>query len=92
MPQHRDNFLLNLLEPDVFDQIEPQLSIIDLHRDQVLAETHQRIERVYFPHSGIISCVVELIGGGAIETGMIGKDGTFGRAKHSMTRCRSIMS
>ena len=71
---------------------EPQLCIIDLHREQVLAETHQRIERVYFPHSGIISCVVELIGGGAIETGMIGKDGTFGRAKHSMTRCRSIMS
>src|SRR5829696_4001071 len=39
---------------------------------------HQRIETVYFPHSGIISCVVELLGGGAIETGMIGKDGEFG--------------
>ena len=78
MSHHRDNFLLNLLEPDVFDQIEPQLSIINLQREQVLAETHQRIERVYFPHSGIISCVVELIGGGAIETGMIGKDGDFG--------------
>jgi hypothetical protein len=33
---------------------------------------------VYFPHSGIISCVVETIGGGAIETGMIGRDGAFG--------------
>ena len=81
MSHHRDNFLLNLLEPDVFDQIEPQLSIIDLQREQVLAETHQRIESVYFPHSGIISCVVELIGGGAIETGMIGKDGTFGSSQ-----------
>ena len=74
-------FLLNLLEPDLFDQIEPQLSIIDLQREQVLAETHQRIESVYFPHSGIISCVVQLIGGGAIETGMIGKDGTFGSSQ-----------
>ena len=81
MPHHRDNFLLNLLEPDVFDQIEPQLSIIDLQREQVLAETHQQIEKVYFPHSGIVSCVVELIGGGAIETGMIGKDGTFGASQ-----------
>ena len=81
MPHHRDNFLLNLLEPDVFNQIEPQLSIIDLQREQVLAETHQRIERVYFPHSGIISCVVELKGGGAIETGMIGRDGTFGSSQ-----------
>ncbi len=41
----------------------------------------QRIEKVYFPHSGIISCVVELMGGGAIETGMIGKDGTFGASQ-----------
>jgi CRP-like cAMP-binding protein len=81
MPQHRDNLLLNLLEPDVFNQIEPQLSIIDLQREQVLAETHQRIEKVYFPHSGIISCVVELKGGGAIETGMIGRDGTFGASQ-----------
>ena len=81
MPHHRDNFLLNLLEPGMLDQIEPQLSIIDLHREQVLAETHARIERVYFPHSGIISCVVELVGGGAIETGMIGKDGAFGASQ-----------
>jgi len=81
MPHHRDNFLLNLLEPDVFNRIEPHLSIIDLQREQVLAETHQRIEKVYFPHSGIISCVVELKGGGAIETGMIGRDGTFGSSQ-----------
>ena len=81
MSHHRDNLLLKLLEPDVFDQIEPQLSIIDLPREQVLAETHQQIETVYFPHSGIISCVVELKGGGAIETGMIGRDGTFGASQ-----------
>jgi len=81
MPHHRDNFLLNLLEPGLLDQIEPQLSIIDLNREQVLADTHGRIERVHFLHSGIISCVVELIGGGAIETGMIGKDGVFGASQ-----------
>jgi CRP-like cAMP-binding protein len=46
-----------------------------------LAETHQRVEKVYFPHTGIISCVVELVGGGAIETGMIGNDGAFGGAQ-----------
>jgi CRP-like cAMP-binding protein len=47
----------------------------------VLAETHQRIQKVYFPHTGIISCVVELVGGGAIETGKIGKDGEFGASQ-----------
>ena len=75
---HRKNFLLNRLEPGLLSEIEPHLSVVELNASQVLAETHQRIEKVYFPHSGIISCVVELVGGGAIETGMIGNDGEFG--------------
>ena len=78
---HRKNFLLNSLEPAFLAELQPHLSLIELHHSQVLAETHQRIERVYFPHSGIISCVVELIGGGAIETGMIGNDGEFGASQ-----------
>ncbi len=36
---------------------------------------------MYFPHTGIISCVVELKDGHAIETGMIGNDGAFGAAQ-----------
>ena len=78
---HRKNFLLNLLDPALLGEIEPHLSVVDLHTELVLAETHQSIEKVYFPHSGIISCVVELIGGGAIETGMIGNDGAFGASQ-----------
>ena len=80
---HRKNFLLNRLEPALLAQIEPHLSLAELHQTDVLAETHQRVEKVYFPHSGIISCVVELKGGDAIETGMIGKDGEFG-AGHAL--------
>jgi len=75
---HNKNFLLNRLEPAVLAEIVPHLSLLQLNCGEVLAETHQRIETVYFPHSGIISCVVELLGGGAIETGMIGNDGEFG--------------
>jgi CRP-like cAMP-binding protein len=75
---HRKNFLLNRLEPAALAEIAPHLSLLHLEHGHVLAETHQRIQTVYFPHSGIISCVVELLGGGAIETGMIGKDGEFG--------------
>jgi len=78
---HKQNFLLNRLEPDVLARLAPNLSVIDLGQHEVLAETHQRIEKVYFPHTGIISCVVELVGGGAIETGMIGKDGEFGASQ-----------
>jgi CRP-like cAMP-binding protein len=75
---HSKNFLLNRLSADVLQQISSGLVVVPLTQGDVLAETHARIEKVYFPHSGIISCVVETIGGGAIETGMIGNDGVFG--------------
>jgi hypothetical protein len=57
------------------------VSLLEFHHGDVLAETHQRIEKVNFSHSGIISCVVELVGGGAIETGMITNDGEFGASQ-----------
>jgi len=74
---HSKNFLLNRLDADALDRLSANLIIVELPQGEVLAETHSRVEKVYFPHSGIISCVVETIGGGAIETGMIGNDGAF---------------
>lgn len=78
---HRKNFLLNRLGLDVLDRISSGLVVVPLAQGEVLAETHARIEKVYFPHTGVISCVVETIGGGAIETGMIGNDGVFGASQ-----------
>jgi CRP-like cAMP-binding protein len=78
---HSNNFLLARLDPDLLERLSPHLTVSELQHTDVLAETHQRIEKVYFPHTGIISCVVELVGGGAIETGMIGNDGAFGGAQ-----------
>jgi CRP-like cAMP-binding protein len=76
--RHLKNFLLARLDENVMAKLTPHLAVINLEKGQVLSETHSRISKVYFPHGGIISCVVELIGGGAIETGMVGKDGQFG--------------
>jgi CRP-like cAMP-binding protein len=39
----------------------------------VLFEAGDKIDRVYFPHSGIISLVVELAGGETVEAAMIGR-------------------
>lgn len=78
---HRKNFLLNRLSSDVLGRISSGLVVVPLAQGEVLAETHARIEKVYFPHTGVISCVVETIGGGAIETGMIGNDGVFGASQ-----------
>jgi CRP-like cAMP-binding protein len=49
-----------------------------LKNETVLIEAGDQVDRVYFPHSGIISLVVELSGGQAIEAAMIGRDSMFG--------------
>ena len=36
------------------------------------------IERVYFPHSGIISLIVGLSGGQFVEAGVLGRNGVIG--------------
>lgn len=78
---HGSNFLIERLSPATLSRVAPHLTLVDLTAAEVLAEPHQRIQRVYFPHSGIISSVVELTDGGMIETGMIGSDGVFGASQ-----------
>jgi CRP-like cAMP-binding protein len=78
---HSKNFLLNRLDADILGRLLPNVSVVQLASGDVLAGTHERVEKVYFPHTGVISCVVETIGGGAIETGMIGNDGAFGSSQ-----------
>lgn len=78
---HASNFLLGHLAPATLARLAPHLSVVELVAGEVLAEPHDRIQRVYFPHSGIISCIVELLDGSTIETGMIGNDGVFGASQ-----------
>jgi len=73
-----ENQLLNQLSASTYRKIAPALTAVGLERGQELAHPRQRVLRAYFPYSGVISCVVELPGGGAIETAMIGKDGQWG--------------
>ncbi|MFL6814387.1 MAG: hypothetical protein ACJ8EK_10130, partial [Bradyrhizobium sp.] len=73
--------MLNRLEPAVLAKINPHLSVVSLRFSELVADTHDRVQNVYFPHSGIISNVVALSSGRAIETAMTGKDGQFGAAQ-----------
>jgi hypothetical protein len=41
----------------------------------------QKIRRVYFPQSGIVSFIVELSNGEAVQTSMISRDGILGAAQ-----------
>jgi CRP-like cAMP-binding protein len=78
---HSENLLLNRLDPATFRKVAKSLINVRLERRQELAHPHEAVQRVYFPYSGVISCVVELPGGGAIETGMIGRDGHWGASQ-----------
>jgi CRP-like cAMP-binding protein len=78
----QNNALLSRLDPEILKLIEPYISVVELQRGDVLASPYQPIEKVYFPHSGIVSCAVTLKSGASIETGLIGRDGEFG-AGHS---------
>ena len=72
------NRLLSSLRPADFELLRPHLKSAELVHEAVLFEAGDKIDRVYFPHSGIISLVVALAGGEAIEAAMIGRDSVYG--------------
>src|SRR4051794_16038270 len=78
---HSSNQLLARLHPPEMQAIRADLRLVDFRQGAVVADCHHRVQRVYFPHGGILSAVVELKNGQAIETGMIGRDGEFGAAQ-----------
>jgi len=74
---HSPNRLLAAQPAEVFAALEPHLKIVDLTIGEVTAEPGGEIKRVYFPHSGVVSLVVQLRVGEMIETAMIGRDGVL---------------
>ena len=74
---HSPNRLLDSVPAKTFAAIEPHLKAVELVHGEVLAEAGNEVTRVYFPHSGVISLVVELSIGDMIETAMVGHDGAL---------------
>src|SRR5437763_1984555 len=81
MMPHSKNQLLARLGAEQLAQFSSHLKVVALGQGELIADRHGSVRKVYFPHSGIISCVVEMKGGHAIETAMIGHDGAFGAAQ-----------
>jgi CRP-like cAMP-binding protein len=75
---HAANKFLTLLPAADLALFQAELRVFDLAHGEVLAEPHQPIEKLYFPHSGIASYVVAMSDGNMIETGMVGRDGVVG--------------
>jgi CRP-like cAMP-binding protein len=77
MPHPKNRILARASRVDLED-LRPRLREVELEHGRVIAESRERVHQVYFPREGILSCVVELEDGPAIESGMIGNDGVFG--------------
>ncbi|OLB75102.1 MAG: hypothetical protein AUI16_12860 [Alphaproteobacteria bacterium 13_2_20CM_2_64_7] len=75
---HSSNLLLASLSPENMDALVPHLRVVQLPRDTVLFEAGDTIKAVYFPHTGIVSLVVDLASGEIVETAMIGRDSLVG--------------
>ena len=71
------NGLLASLSANSFAAIQPHLKIVELKHGDIIAQPGGTVRRVYFPHSGVISLVVELGVGQMIETAMVGRDGVL---------------
>lgn len=83
MASSENNQLLAMLPVDDLVALERHLSIVDLRPGQTLARPGDDIRRVYFPHSGIVSFMVDTPDGQLLQTGMVGQDGVIGAAQAS---------
>lgn len=79
-PENHPNRLLASLPKADFELVRPHLKPITLGSGAILFSTGDAVERVYFPHSGIISLVIDLASGETIEAAMIGRDSIVGAA------------
>jgi CRP-like cAMP-binding protein len=70
--------LLASLSPSGLSALQPHLKHVELAQDTVLFEAGQQVDRIYFPHAGIVSLVVRLTSGEVIEAAMIGRESLVG--------------
>jgi len=76
--QRPPNRLLQTLPAADFEAARPHLEVVELKRETVLVEAGRKLNQVWLPHSGVVSLVVSLSQGQAIEVAMIGSDGIVG--------------
>src|ERR1043166_870620 len=86
-------FLAALPEAD-FAALRPHLRTVELPQGAVLYEIGASIHQVYFPHSGIVSLVVDLASGDIIESAMIGRESIVGASaglNGQVSVCKAIV-
>src|SRR5687768_18204934 len=72
-----NHFLETLEEPDR-RKLEPHLTEVTLHRDDVLVQVGEDVGHVYLPIDSILSIVTVMKNGAQVESRTIGRESGFG--------------
>ena len=75
---HPANQLLAALPSKTYERLVSGLERVDLEFGRVLYETGDAVRHVYFPNDSLVSLLVSVEGNGALEVGMVGKEGMVG--------------
>ena len=76
-----DSALLRALTQEDFDRLAPHLREVQLRLGDVIFTPGDRVERVTFVESGLLSIVYSSAEGHSVETSMIGREGAGGLAE-----------
>jgi CRP-like cAMP-binding protein len=93
MPHSSNAFLTSLAAGDL-ESLRPHLKTVELPQGLVLFEVGAPIHQVYFPHSGVVSLVVDLTSGETIESAMIGRESLVGASSGlngQLSICKAIV-
>ena len=96
--KHTDDALMNhliaALPADEFIRLKPNLEPVSLALGEVIYESGEQLEYIYFPTTAIISLLYIMENGSTAEIGMAGNDGLVGIALYmggSTTPSRAIV-
>ena len=73
-----DNALLRSLSQSDLERLEPHLKLFDLKTGATLYEMEDSVEWVYLPEVGLLSLIIVMASGAAIETSIVGREGGVG--------------
>jgi len=73
-----ENKLLAALPREHFNLLAPHLTTVSYPQNQILLETGDEVDQVYFPNSGMLSLLAVMRDGKAIETATVGREGVVG--------------
>ena len=72
------NKLLSALPDSVYQRLSPYFEEVSLTQQQVLYQSGELIQYIYFPHQASISLVLIMSDKSTVEIGLVGKEGMVG--------------